>query len=536
MESTTPPTGPGSPAPSTPPPTAGAYGPYGPYRSSPPPPSRPGSDGFFDAMRRIGVVRTEARWMGGVAGGIARRFGIDPLLVRGIFAASLLLGGVGFVVYGLGWALLPEESDGRIHLQETIRGRFDIGLLGAVAMLLLGLNSGSGMIRWFGWGTAFQWFNAVLWIAAIAVIIALVIAASGQRHRPEATMSTPSSIPPDAGGTPTGEVGPEPGPAPAPAPAPSSGAPWSTTNAFGPFAAEAAPTAATTVPIPAPPVPTPGPAPEPPAGPYSTGRFSGRTYPSGGYGAYAPPAPPRPPRPRRPVARGAGPAATGTVLALGLLSLAWLMLSERAGVFDGPVLLTATGITIVLAGVGIVVAGLLGRRGGGLGAIAVLGILLSIPLGLSTTSRVPWYSTWVAFGQESYQPTDVSAASGGYSVFAGDLRIDLTSLPVSAADPVTVPVSVGAGNVTIVVPRDVPVTATTHTLAGQVDWLVDGSRSSSTSAGVGHWLIDGSGSSSSAGVGQARTWESAEVRAGEPAEIVLDIHVNAGQITIEEAS
>lgn len=520
MESTTPPTGPGSPAPSTPPPTAGASGPYGPYRSSPPPPSRPGSDGFFDAMRRIGVVRTDARWMGGVAGGVARRFGIDPLLVRGIFAASLLLGGVGFVVYGLGWALLPEESDGRIHLQETIRGRFDIGLLGAVAMLLLGLNSGSGMIRWFGWGTAFQWFSAVLWIAAIAVIIALVIAASGQRHRPEATMSTPSTTPPDAGGTPTGEVGPEPGPAPAPAPAPPSGASWSTTNAFGPFAAGAAPAAATTVPIPAPPVPTPGPAPEPPAGPYSTGRFSGRTYPRGGYGAYAPPTPPRPPRPRRQIARGAGPAATGTVLALGLLSLAWLMLSERAGVFDGPVLLTAVGITIVLAGVGIVVAGLLGRRGGGLGAIAVLGILLSIPLGVGTNERVPWNSTWVAFGQEAYQPTDVSAASGGYSVFAGDLRIDLTSLPLSAADPVTVPVSVGAGNVTIIVPRDVPVTATTHTLAGQVDWLVDGSR----------------GTTSSAGVGQSRTWESAEVRAGRPAEIVLDIHVNAGQITIEEAS
>jgi len=521
MESTTPPTGPSTPPPSTSTPTGGAYGPYGPYHGPTPPPPRPGADGFFDAVRRIGVARSNERWMGGVAGGIARRFGIDPLLVRGIFAASLLVGGIGFVIYGLGWALLPEESDGRIHLQETIRGRFDIGLLGGVAMLLLGLNSGSGMIRWFGWGTAFQWFSAILWVAAIAVIIALVIAASGQRRRPEATMSTPSTTPPDAGGT---------GPAPVP-PAGTAGSSWSTTNAFGPFAADSAPAGATTAPI-----PPQNPMPEAPGSTSTTGRFSGRTYPSGGYGAYAPPAPPRPPRPRRPVARGAGPAATGTVLALGLLSLAWLMLSERAGVFDGPVLLTATGITIVLAGVGIVVAGLLGRRGGGLGTIAVLGILLSLPLGLSTTERVPWYSTWVAFGQESYRPTDASAASGGYSVFAGDLRIDLTGLPVAAADPVTVPVSVGAGNVTIIVPRDVPVTATTHTLAGQVDWLVDGSQSATTSAGVGHWLVDGSGGTSSAGVGQARTWESAEVRAGQPAEIVLDIYVNAGQITIEEAS
>ena len=490
MEPTTPPTGPGAP----PPP------PYGPYRGSTPPGARQGADGFFDAMRRIGIVRTNDRWMGGVAGGVARRFGIDPLLVRGIFAASLLLGGVGFVAYGLGWALLPEESDGRIHLQETIRGRFDVGLLGAVAMLLLGLNSGSGMLRWFGWDTAFHWFSALLWIAAIAVIIALVIAASGQHRRPEATMSTPSSTPPDpgaSGGTP--------------------GAPWSTTSAFGPFAAEPAPTAATTAPIP-PQAPTPAP---PVRGAYSTGRYSGRTYPGGAYSPATPtPAPVRPPRPRRPLAHGAGPAATGTVLALGLLSLAWLMASERAGVFDGPVLLTATGITIVLAGVGIMVAGLLGRRSGGLGAVAVLAVLLSVPLGLGSAGRTPWYTTWVAFGQESYRPTDVSAATGGYSVFAGDLRIDLTGLPLSAANPVTVPVSVGAGDVTIVVPRDVPVRATTRTLAGQVDWLVDGS----------------SGTTSSAGVGQSRTWESAQVLAGQPAEIVLDVQVNAGQITIQEES
>jgi phage shock protein PspC (stress-responsive transcriptional regulator) len=461
-------------------------------------------------MRRVDIVRTNDRWMGGVAGGIARRFGIDPLLVRGIFAASLLLGGVGFVAYGLGWALLPEESDGRIHLQETIRGRFDVGLLGAVAMVLLGLNSGSGMLRWFGWDTAFHWFSALLWIAAIAVIIALVIAASGQRRRPEATMSTPSSTPPTpgaAGTAPTGPVGSGPVP-----PAGAPGAPWSTTSTFGPFAADPASTNATTAQVP-PAAPAP-----PVAGPYTTGRFSGRPYPAPpGAG---PATPVRPPRPRRPLVHGAGPAATGTVLAIGLLSLAWLMASERAGVFDGPVLLTATGITIVLAGVGIMVAGLLGRRSGGLGAVAVLAVLLSVPLGLGSAGRTPWYTTWVAFGQESYRPTDVSAATGGYSVFAGDLRIDLTGLPLSAANPVTVPVSVGAGDVTIIVPRDVPVRATTRTLAGQVDWLVDGT----------------SGTTSSAGVGQSRTWESAGVLAGQPAEIVLDVQVNAGQITIQEES
>ncbi len=44
----------------------------------------PGEDPFFTAVRRIGIVRTESRWVGGVSGGVARRLGMDPLLVRAV--------------------------------------------------------------------------------------------------------------------------------------------------------------------------------------------------------------------------------------------------------------------------------------------------------------------------------------------------------------------------------------------------------------------------------------------------------------------
>lgn len=146
-----------------------------------PDPRSPGGDGFFDSVRRVGLARTQDRWIGGVSGGVARRFGIDPALVRGIFVVTVLLGGAGLVVYGLAWALLPEEGDGRIHLQETSQGRFDAALLGAVAFVIVGLNRGDG---WYGWwdDRGFGWVTGLLWLAAIAAVIAMLVAASKQRR------------------------------------------------------------------------------------------------------------------------------------------------------------------------------------------------------------------------------------------------------------------------------------------------------------------------------------------------------------------
>ncbi|MDC7123788.1 PspC domain-containing protein, partial [Cellulomonas fimi] len=99
------------------------YGTPPPFDSAPRPPA---AGGFFAAVRRTGMFRGDDRWIGGVCDGLARRFGLDPLLVRGLFAASILLGGLGLVVYGVAWALLPEQSDGRIHLEEMVAGRFDV--------------------------------------------------------------------------------------------------------------------------------------------------------------------------------------------------------------------------------------------------------------------------------------------------------------------------------------------------------------------------------------------------------------------------
>jgi phage shock protein C len=49
------------------------------------------------------------KMIGGVAGGLAEYFEIDPTLVRIIFIVSLFLGGSGILAYIILWILVPEE-------------------------------------------------------------------------------------------------------------------------------------------------------------------------------------------------------------------------------------------------------------------------------------------------------------------------------------------------------------------------------------------------------------------------------------------
>lgn len=97
-----------------------------------PPPQT--SNRFFTWLRGLGIVRGNDRWFAGVAGGIAAKAGIDPLIVRGIIVVLALLGGPGILLYLAGWVLLPDFS-GRIHLENVIRGRASAGVIVTVVIL-----------------------------------------------------------------------------------------------------------------------------------------------------------------------------------------------------------------------------------------------------------------------------------------------------------------------------------------------------------------------------------------------------------------
>lgn len=60
-------------------------------------------------MARLSRPRDD-RWIAGVCSGIARRFGMSPLLVRLLFLLSCLLPGPQFVLYLVLWIMMPNES------------------------------------------------------------------------------------------------------------------------------------------------------------------------------------------------------------------------------------------------------------------------------------------------------------------------------------------------------------------------------------------------------------------------------------------
>jgi phage shock protein C len=58
------------------------------------------------------LTRSETnRVIGGVAGGIAERIGVNPSLLRAAWALSALFGGLGVLAYLVLWIVLPKGSN-----------------------------------------------------------------------------------------------------------------------------------------------------------------------------------------------------------------------------------------------------------------------------------------------------------------------------------------------------------------------------------------------------------------------------------------
>lgn len=487
-DSPLPPTGPGAPPP----------GPSAPW-PTPSPSTTDRLDSFFDSIRRSGIVRSNDRWIGGVASGIALRLGVDALLVRAAFGVLMVLSGVGFVLYAAGWALLPEQSDGRIHLQEAIRGRFDSALAGAGILLLIGLFWRTGQFGWWG-GWGFAWFDGLFWTALTIFVIYVFVTVHKQRT---------GTLPP---------AGPPPGPTGGPAAGYPGGSPSGYPGAYpGAQAPQASPSVPAAFPAPTPPSMTKNPVPPvPPVTPPPFG-YHGPAMP----GPQGPGGPVKPvdPKASRPPVKGPGAASLGIVAGLTLLTFAGLLLADRTGAFDGSegrILTISLGVAAVLAGLGIVVAGFRGRSSGVLGFIALVAIIVGP---IATAVYGSPLSSGPLVGDETFRPTATDQITDGYTMGAGDLTIDLTDLPLAGEETLTVPIDMGVGNLVVILPEDTAASAEVRLGAGTATWQV------------------GSDDLSRGGVGiREVSFQTDHVDDGEPAQIHLKIKSGAGEILIKEES
>jgi hypothetical protein len=180
----------------------------------------------------------------------------------------------------------------------------------------------------------------------------------------------------------------------------------------------------------------------------------------------------------------------------------------------------------VLLGLGIVVAGLRGRTGGGLTAWAIVALVIGTPWlvwdqeGDDFAEMVPPAVPGAQLITEgTISVGSVSEAEDGFEIRFGDPEIDLTDLDLSGVtpgDPVVVPITMEVGEATIVVPEDVAVETDVEVGAGTVRWEVDDEARE----------IDAFGS-------RSIHLESDEVTdAG--AVLRVTVHAGAGDITIEE--
>ena len=76
------------------------------------------------------------RIVAGVAAGIGRRYGIDPIIIRITLVVTTFFGGAGLLFYLLGWLLLPAERD-EVSAVEALVGRGRSATPGPLTILLI---------------------------------------------------------------------------------------------------------------------------------------------------------------------------------------------------------------------------------------------------------------------------------------------------------------------------------------------------------------------------------------------------------------
>lgn len=344
----------------------------------------------------------EDRQVAGVASAIARRYDIDPVLVRIGFVVAAF-SGIGAALYIAGWIALPEEP---ANPADPVKARSPrpIIIIGLIIATVTSISSVFGDQR----GVVFP---------ALAVLALLFLL-----HR-----SRGGRIPAGTGGT---------------------GGSTATELGTGGFTAATVMTAATATDQTGPSLVKEPAAPTPPAwDPLGAAPF-----------AWDLPEPSPVPEPasRRPRRLPVTPVTLGAALLAGGATALVLLVSGALTLANVPLLL---GVGLAVIGFGLVVGAFL-RSGRGLIPIALL--LSALTWGVVAAPLDRWQSD--GFGDINAVPTTPAELQPSYQRAIGDITLDLRKLDLAGAEPLRTSVSLGAGDVTVLVPANADVTATESAL------------------------------------------------------------------------
>jgi phage shock protein PspC (stress-responsive transcriptional regulator) len=362
------------------------------------------------------------RIVAGVAAGIGRRYGIDPIIIRIALVVTTFFGGAGVLFYLLGWLLLPAEQDETSPVEALIgRGRSSTS---AALTILLGIALIPAI-------SIFTHGDFSTYLVGACLLAGLFLLHRGRADHNYAVRPTadPTQMPTGAPMTGTGLKGDSMteqtrwmGQPPTTAPQPPA---WDPLGA-APFAWDL-------------PEPQPAAAPEPE------------------------PEPQRPPRHKSRI----GLATLGFAVAAGAAMFATNAFSPHVIV----------GILAGIVGLGMVAGAFLG---GGRGLIPLAALLCCFGV-ILTVSHVS--NARDIISDATYTPTSVGAVQPSYDQGIGDLTLDLSQLPNSGT--VNTKVSVGTGDAKVFVPANADVVVTCHAPIGNVECLdvrEDGANNSAVHA------------------------------------------------------
>ncbi|MDJ0340578.1 PspC domain-containing protein [Streptomyces sp. H10-C2] len=113
------------------------------------------------ARRRI--VRSRRRVVAGVCDGAGRYFEIDPVIFRVVLSVLALTGGIGLIVYGMAWLVIPQEGEDQSEAHRLLSGRVEGTALTAVLVALVGCGLYASML-----GNGNNQAFSILLLAAVA--------------------------------------------------------------------------------------------------------------------------------------------------------------------------------------------------------------------------------------------------------------------------------------------------------------------------------------------------------------------------------